>query len=297
MERRQIEYFVAVADHGGFSRAATAMNVTQSALSQSIAQLEREFRVELFFRTPRGAVLTAAGLAAIGPARQSLRGLHSIRSAVDAVLGLSGGILDLAALPSLAQWPMSTLVAEFRAAHPAVKITIQGSQNARVPETLEMVRAGRCELALTEEGGDTTGLVSHSLGEQEYVAVLPHGTPLAAPGIATWDEILAGGLIVGPWWETSTPYRLFEQRYGRELQDRIAIRTDHREAYLPLVVSGAGTAILPRMGGPLAASSGALVAKISPPIKRSVVLVHPEGPLLPAGQAFLDIALAKPGTI
>ncbi|HEX3874861.1 MAG TPA: LysR family transcriptional regulator, partial [Solirubrobacteraceae bacterium] len=61
MELRQLEYFVAVARHGQFTRAADALWVTQSALSQQIRRLEAELGVVLLRRTPRGAELTAAG--------------------------------------------------------------------------------------------------------------------------------------------------------------------------------------------------------------------------------------------
>ena len=61
MELRQLEYFVAVARHGQFTRAADALWVTQSALSQQIRRLEAELGVALLRRTPRGAEPTPAG--------------------------------------------------------------------------------------------------------------------------------------------------------------------------------------------------------------------------------------------
>jgi len=61
MERRQLEYFVAIVEHGGFSAAARALHVAQPSLSRSIGKLEHELEVTLFHRVGRTAVLSAAG--------------------------------------------------------------------------------------------------------------------------------------------------------------------------------------------------------------------------------------------
>ncbi|MGH3631406.1 MAG: LysR family transcriptional regulator, partial [Sciscionella sp.] len=73
MERRQLEYFLAVVDHGGFTAAATELHVAQPSLSHSIKTLERELGAELFHRLPRGVRLTSAGEALVAHARRVLR--------------------------------------------------------------------------------------------------------------------------------------------------------------------------------------------------------------------------------
>ena len=89
MDLRQLSYVVAVADHGGFTRAAEAVHVTQPALSQAVRTLEAELGVELFHRTGRSVVLTAAGEALLGPARRALRDAETARAAVAEVAGLA----------------------------------------------------------------------------------------------------------------------------------------------------------------------------------------------------------------
>src|SRR6478672_6950180 len=102
MEIRQIEYVVGVVEHGGFTRAADALHVTQPALSEGIARLEAELGVTLFHRVGRRAVLSAAGDAFLEPARQLLRDRSVLTTSVAAVVGLDAGRLDLVALPTLA---------------------------------------------------------------------------------------------------------------------------------------------------------------------------------------------------
>ncbi|GAA3440471.1 hypothetical protein BJ998_008724 [Kutzneria kofuensis] len=63
MDARQLEYFLAVVDHGGMGRAAAALHVAQPSLSQALRTLERDLGQPLFHRIGRRLVLNDAGLA------------------------------------------------------------------------------------------------------------------------------------------------------------------------------------------------------------------------------------------
>jgi DNA-binding transcriptional LysR family regulator len=70
----------------------------------------------------------------------------------------------------------------------------------------------------------------------------------------------------------------------------IAVETEQREALLPLVLAGAGTALLPRPLAAQAALRGAVVLELRPPLRRTVGLVHRQGTLSPAARAFVELA-------
>ena len=91
MELRQIEYVVGAIDHGGFTRAARALHVTQPALSEGIARLEAELGVALFDRVGRRVMISAAGEAFLEPARRLLRDRSVLAASVAAVIGLDAG--------------------------------------------------------------------------------------------------------------------------------------------------------------------------------------------------------------
>src|SRR3954453_15860680 len=113
MDLRQASYVIAVVDHGTFTAAAASIPVSQPALSQAIASLERELGTDLFHRIGRQVVLTPAGEAFLEPARRMLRGAEVARAAVADVAGLTSGRLEIVALPTLVVEPLVEIVGWF----------------------------------------------------------------------------------------------------------------------------------------------------------------------------------------
>ena len=146
MDVRQLEYFLAVVDHGGFNRAATALYLSQPSLSQAIRTLERDLGSDLFHRIGRRVVLTEAGTALIEPARTAVRGLELARASVESVHGLRIGRVEIAAMPSQAVAPLTGMISRFHRAHPEVSVTVRAAFTPR--DVTEMVRTGVTELGL-----------------------------------------------------------------------------------------------------------------------------------------------------
>ncbi|MDQ2651370.1 MAG: LysR family transcriptional regulator, partial [Actinomycetota bacterium] len=88
MDLRQLEYVVAVADHGGFTRAAAALHVSQPSLSQGVRTLETELGVEIFSRAGRTVAPTASGEAIIASARRVLVAMAGVRATAAAATEL-----------------------------------------------------------------------------------------------------------------------------------------------------------------------------------------------------------------
>ena len=82
MSLSQIEYFVAVAEHGNVGRAAGCLRVAQPAVSRQIRRLEDELGAVLFVRTPRGMLLSGAGELFLRHAREILVGVGVAKDAV-----------------------------------------------------------------------------------------------------------------------------------------------------------------------------------------------------------------------
>src|SRR5262245_54431384 len=146
MDLRKLRLFLAIVDHGGFTRAAEATYVSQPSVSQAMHELERELGTPLFHRVGRGVVLASAGEALVGPARQVLRDVEVGEAAVAAVTGLVTGRLDLCALPTLAVDPLARLVGAFRVAHPGVTLALADPDDTA--DLARLVTTGECELGV-----------------------------------------------------------------------------------------------------------------------------------------------------
>src|SRR4051812_47669508 len=176
MDLRQAAYVVAVVDHGTFTAAAASIPVSQPALSQAIAALERDLGAPLFHRLGREVRLTAAGEAFVEPARRMLRDAEVARAAVADVAGLRSGRVDIVALPTLVVEPLVELVGRFRRINPGVLVRITEPEDAEA--VAGNVRSGAAELGLGDTIVDDPGLAVDHLGRQALLAVLPPGTEL-----------------------------------------------------------------------------------------------------------------------
>lgn len=294
MERRQLEYFAAVVECEGISRAAKELHVTQPALSQGIRLLERELGVELFQRIGRGVVLTVSGQAVLGTVRQTLSDFETIRQTISDVLGVRGGTLTIATMPSLAEDPLAELVARFHRTHPEVRYRLHRSDRASVSDIGELVLNGTCQLGFTETRG-VPDLVEIPIAEQEFVALLPPGIPAPKSGEMPMEELLRIGLIVGPWWETSSVRRQVAEHCPDLVGNCVTVRTDYRASILALTLAGVGASLMPRYKTWGPHRLGVHEVSLVPRIKRPVYLLHRPVQLLPAVQAFRDMTLEKLG--
>lgn len=288
MDLRQVGYVLAVVDEGGFTRGARAAHVAQPSLSQAVRGLERELGVELFQRAGRRVRLTAAGTAFVDAARAVVRDVATLRSAVDAVRGVVSGTLDLVALPTLAVDPLAAVLGRYRRAFPGV--TVRVAQPEDVGTATDLVQRGDCEVAVTELPVPLP-LVSHPLEVQELVLVLPPDNPLGR-GRGPLDLArLAGVALVATPLGTSTRAIIESAFAGVAIRPDVRVEIDQREAILPLVLNGAGAAILPRSLAAEAELRGARVRRLRPALTRPIGLAHRAGVLSPAARAFVDLAV------
>jgi LysR family transcriptional regulator, carnitine catabolism transcriptional activator len=308
MDLRRLTYFLGVVDHGGFTAAADEVDVSQPALSLAVKELERELGVALFDRVGRRVRLTPAGQALVGPARQALRDVETGRAAVAAVAGLRAGSLALASLPTLTADPLAGLVGRYRRRHPGVTVDLAAPEDSS--DLVAMVRDGRCEAGITEITDVPADLTSVAIGGQALLLILPPDLggwtdPVGAsadsgagsgPGTTTLDLIdLVDVPFVAAPVGTSTRRLLDEGFAAAGAAPRVAVVTAQRDAILPLVLAGAGAALVPEPIAVVAAALGARVVRPSPSVERTIALVHRAGPLAPAAASFVDLATGGDG--
>jgi DNA-binding transcriptional LysR family regulator len=119
MELHQLQYFVAVADEGNFTRAAEKLLVSQPGVSAQIRRLERELGEDLLDRSGRHVRLTDVGAAVLPYARTALAAVDGARLAVGDLTGLLRGHAAIGTVTSH-NVDLPGLLAEFSSSHPQV---------------------------------------------------------------------------------------------------------------------------------------------------------------------------------
>jgi DNA-binding transcriptional LysR family regulator len=185
-----LRVFVAVAEHGGFSRAATALRLSQPAVSKAVQELERQIGLSLFDRTGRTPRLSDAGEALFARARELFGVERVAEEELGALRGLERGILRVGASTTVATYFLPPLLARFHEQHPGVTLRVLSANTRAVARKL---LEGRLDIALVE------GPVSHERititpwREDELIVIAP-----ATHKLVTKKRVVAADLVGEP---------------------------------------------------------------------------------------------------
>lgn len=283
----RLRVFLSIVDRGGFAAAAADLGMADSAVAQAIRELESATGATLFNRIGRAVSLTFAGESLLPTARRALRGVANESDDHGDEDGHVSGRLDLACLPTLAVAPVAPLVGAFRIVHPGVSFVFADPQDTA--ELLSFIRSGLCELGISNLA-TAEDLITIQLGDQDFCVVLPPDTRTADP---IPIELLAEmPLIATP--RGSSTRALLDDVLGRlGASAGIVVETAQREAILPLIAAGAGSALLPRPLADAARRLGCVVAEPVPTVTRPVSIVHGQAPLTRAARRFIEFASAR----
>ena len=295
LDVRRLRVLREVAARGSFSAAAEALAYTQSAISQQIAALEREAGTTLVDRSARGVRLTDAGRALVDHAEIILARLADAEAELEAIAGLRGGRVRLAAFPSVAASLMPVAIARFRERHPGVELTMD---LAEPPDAEQRVRAGQCDIAVSNLASMTRaadGLDYLPLLDDPMYVALPAGHPLARRRTVGLRELagedwMLGSLSSCP--DTSIFLRAC-QRAGFE--PRIAFHTDDYFAIQGFVAAGMGVSFIPGLAL-VSVRDDVVVRSLgpTPPVRHVVAATLAGSFMSPARRAMLDV-LAEVG--
>ncbi|GGG62282.1 LysR family transcriptional regulator [Kocuria dechangensis] len=289
MDVRHLKYFLAVVDHGGFTRAAEHLLIAQPSLSQTIKGLERELGVSLFHRIGRRVVLSEAGQELVGPARVVVRDLDAARAAIDDLKGVRSGRLDVVAMPSPGIEPLTSMIAAYAKTHPSVTVSVDAAFTPE--EVADAVRTGGAEIGILGSDRPFRSAevdVTH-LEQQPLVLIVSPQCDSFGDGEAIRREDLEGHRVVASQ-RGSLMRWLVDDALAGGVQVEIAAEVAHRTSVLPLVLAGVGHAVMPSSWTPLARQMGLRVLGIEPTTVLHVAVLSRPADLTPAAQAFLEVA-------
>jgi DNA-binding transcriptional LysR family regulator len=191
LDLRKVRYFVAVAEHENFGRAAQALHIAQPVLSRQIRALEQELKVSLFERDTRGTRLTAAGAALLEDARTLLPAADAARRRVrDAAAGIRTFTVGFS--PGVSITPA---VRELSRRHPDVSVEVL--RNDWIHQA-DIIRDGQADVGYLRLPADTRGLSVERLFTEPRVVVLPADHPLAGKETVSIADLAGEHLLQNP---------------------------------------------------------------------------------------------------
>jgi len=193
MELRQLRYFLAIAEQGSLSKAASTLYVAQSALSHQLAKLEEELGQSLFLRLPRGVELTAAGRAFHPHAISILRQVADARLSVDQNKNEAVGKVIFGIPHSVSQALALPLLKVIRTALPRVELELTEELTGNL---IHQLRTGAIQLAVLFDDGQLDEFNCLPLLEESLLLISPMNAADAPSGPISLREALRLPLIL-----------------------------------------------------------------------------------------------------
>jgi len=244
LDVRRMRVLREVAIQGSFSAAAEALSFTQSAVSQQIAALERETGTILVQRSARGVRLTEAGEALVRHADAVLCRLAEAE--LEAIAGLRGGRLRMAAFESAGATLMPLAIADFRAKHPAIELSMSLGE----PEHIEpQLKSGELDLVLGfgSRFAKDDDIERQFLIEDPMLLVLPKDHVLAGKRNLRLADLAEEAWIGGPQ-DCECNRLIYGACSAAGYDPRIAFETDDYAAVQGFVAAGVGVSLIAELG-------------------------------------------------
>jgi DNA-binding transcriptional LysR family regulator len=247
LDLRRLRIFAAVAEGGSFTAAASALFLSQPAVSQQMAILEREAGVPLLERMPRGIRLTAAGQLL---AERTERLLAEMDEIEDELRRFGAGVREvhLGAFPTAGADLVPLTIRAYRERHPDVRVVLTP---AHANDVVAQLHSSRIAVGLVWDYDFAPQAHDSAFDRVELLAdplriVAPMDHPAAGE-----REIALRDLAEEPWIVRAhrPPYaHAFEQMCRiAGFEPKVAFRTDNYQAIQGLVAAGAGIGLVPRL--------------------------------------------------
>jgi DNA-binding transcriptional LysR family regulator len=289
MELRHLRYFCAIAETGGFAKAADSLHVSQSAISEQMHDLEAELEVELFDLRERRARLTTHGeLFLLEAQRTLIAAAKAIEAAQRSARG-EIGTLTIGFFTGGTTSVFPALIRTFRQRFPSVRVMLL---EMRPTEQYDALRSGAIDIGFTRTlpAIQEVELRAERFHVEPLVAALPTGHPLAGQPIHM-RQLAKEAFVVA---NRETSPALFDKVIAlcrdAGFSPSIAASTAVASGVLTLVAAGEGVAVLPRNTLRLAPAGVVLSPIHSTQAWIDLVIAWNERRAGPLHRSFLELA-------
>jgi len=247
---RRFELLVRATEAGSFAKAAASLDLTPSAVSHSIAELEREFRVTLFYRTTRQLKLTDDGEELYRRAREILDKLAEAEIALSRVPARIGGTLRVGIPAVVSYHVVMPALPGFMRRHPDLKLDL------RVVREIKEMHAGGLDLLFRVGDPPDSGLIARKVAQVHYgLYAAPEYLKLAGEPTVPEDLLRHRCLVFKPNWSARPLEKWSFERNGvrKNVPVSAALTTDDREGLIAAALAAGGVMRLGMFGpGPIA---------------------------------------------
>lgn len=289
-----VQAFVAIAEQGGFQRAAGTLHITQTALSRRLQTLEGFLGVKLVERTTRSVALTRIGENFLPQARRLMTDLSAALVEIRETGKALRGDVTLACVPTVGVQYLPSILEDYCARFPQNRIKVLDHASSGVAQA---VLRREAEFGINIAGRHHAELESTPILEDRFVVVCRADHPLAGRRRIAWKQ-LAPNRVILPGKDSSNRPLLelaHDAAGGSGAHPESMYEVQRSSTAVGLVAQGLGVAVVPSLAlQPGAYPALRVLALTDPAIRRTFVLMKRRSAhLSPAAQALYDMILGR----
>lgn len=185
---RDLQYVVAVADHGSFVRAAEQCHVAQPSLSMQVSKVEARLNTAIFERTTRRLIVTPNGQRVVEQMRRVLVEARAIFALAGESQKPFGGVLHLSAISTLGPYVFPCILRDLRSRYPGLSLVLG---EGKTEDLLRALMQGDIDVALVSTHRSEAPMTAMPIFREPFVLACPEDHPACAPDGGGWEGLTA----------------------------------------------------------------------------------------------------------
>lgn len=264
-----MQILASVAATKSLTRSAAELNMTTSAVSKRVAELEARFGTPLLIRHATGVRLTAAGEVVAQCADDLMTRVAEMTQEIADLLARQSG--EVRIMSNIAAILLGLLddVKQFRASHPGIRVLVSEGNS---PETAEAVKKNQVDIGVCVRTDFVKGLACRPYRQTRLVVVMPDTHPLAARTVISPKELQGYPLV----WKPPVDLGIEDgpkARQSSDLGSQVGLAIRSFEVVLHTISEGAGIAVVPNVAVPRNRPEGLAIAQLSAGVSQFELIV------------------------
>lgn len=240
---RQLEFALAVAKHKHFKRAAEECNISQSALSLGIAELEKQLDTQIFERNNKQVLITPIGEELLERAQRVFSEIHDLTTRAHSHQVPLAYPMTIGIIPTVAPYLLPKVLPTLKQQYPNFELSVVEKQTERL---IDQVRYGHIDTAIIALPYTIEGLHSFEFWAEDFFAIFPKGDSHVGLNHIDSDELSKTNLLL-----LGEGHCLTDHALSVCSLNKSDIKSGFADASLNTIIqmalAGMGTTLVPKM--------------------------------------------------